>query len=106
MLSSIRGRPTSSLWSDRSQAIVSEIAVAIQKKRRLRIVYTPPGETVSPLCTDVTPFCLTTAEERWYLVGRSSWHRKVHRFDLEHIQTAEQGDDAPESPPLTEQLPI
>jgi predicted DNA-binding transcriptional regulator YafY len=97
LLNSIRGVPSSTLWPGGPQAVVAEILSAISRKRQVRIVYDPPEGDAAPIRTKVTPDCLMTCEGRWYLVGRSSWHRKVHRFDLEHLQVAGQVDEFQES---------
>lgn len=97
LLSSIRGVPFATLWPGGSQIVIAEILSAISKKRQIRIVYDPPEENAILIRTKVTPNCLLASEGRWYLAGRSSWHRKVCRFDLEHIQMAKQVADFQES---------
>jgi predicted DNA-binding transcriptional regulator YafY len=97
LLNAIRGIPSSVLWPGGSQAVVAEILSAIGQKRQIRIVYDPPEGTAIPVRTKVTPNCLTASEGCWYLIGRSSWHRKVYRFDLKHIQIAEQVANSHES---------
>jgi predicted DNA-binding transcriptional regulator YafY len=68
---------------------IYEIFLALRQKRPLRIVYDSKQETVRPLRTKVTPEQLVAAQGAWHLIGRSSWHRKVHRFDLRHILSTE-----------------
>jgi predicted DNA-binding transcriptional regulator YafY len=102
LLNSIRGIPSSALWPEGSQAVAAAILSAISQKRQVRIVYDPPVGTAIPLRTKVTPHCLMASEGRWYLIGRSSWHRKVYRFDLKHIQIAEQVDNSHESMETTD----
>lgn len=101
LLGSIRGVPSATLWPGGSQVVIAEIISAISQKRQVRIVYEPPEETAEPIRTKVTPNCLMASEGCWYLVGRSSWHRKTQRFDLERIQIAEQVDDSHESTETT-----
>jgi predicted DNA-binding transcriptional regulator YafY len=98
LLSSIRGVPSSALWPEKPHAVVGKILSAISQKQQIRIVYIPPEETATPVRTKITPECLMASDGRWYLVGRSSWHRKVRRFDLEHIQVAEQVADSTSEP--------
>jgi predicted DNA-binding transcriptional regulator YafY len=101
LLNSIRGTHSSALWPGGSQAVVAEILSAISQKRQVRIVYDPSDGTAISVHTKVTPNCLMASEGRWYLVGRSSWHRKTQRFDLEHIQIAKQVDNSRESKKTT-----
>ncbi len=93
LLSSIRGIPSSRLWPGGPQSVVAEILSAISQKQQVRIVYDPPEGTAIPVRTKVTPNCLIASEGHWYLVGRSSWHRRVCRFDLRHVCCAEQTEN-------------
>jgi predicted DNA-binding transcriptional regulator YafY len=97
LLSAVRGAPTSALWPKGPQAVVAEILSAIKQEREVRITYTPPKKVKSPIRTKVTVHRLKAIDGRWYLIGRSSWHRRVHRFNLEHIQSVEQVDHTGES---------
>jgi predicted DNA-binding transcriptional regulator YafY len=90
LLSSIRGIPSATLWPRGSQAVITEILSAISQKGQVRIVYEPAETATTPFHTKVTPNYLLVSEGHWYLIGRSSWHRKEYRFDLEHIRTVEQ----------------
>ena len=90
LLNSVRGNLPSSPWPEGPQSVVNEILSALYKKQQVRITYDPDEATSMPLQLRVTPNCLMTSEGHWYLIGRSSRHRKILRFDLKHIQMAEQ----------------
>lgn len=95
LLNSIRGKPNSDLWPIGQPLVLAEIFSSISQKRQVRIVFSPPGKITRPIHTKVTPDCLMASSDgRWYLVGRSSWHRKTRRFDLVDIQFAEQVEDS------------
>jgi predicted DNA-binding transcriptional regulator YafY len=97
LLNSVGGKPSSSLWPQGSQPAIAEILLAIRQKRQIRVIYRS-GEKSSPsLRTKITPQRLVAAPGHWYLIGRSSWHRKVFRFDLQHIRHAEQTEQCSES---------
>ena len=93
LLKSVSGKPSTTLWPRGSRPVVAEILTALRQKRHIRIVYHPSEESARPLQTKVTPHQLVAAQGHWYLVGRSSWHRKVWRFDLRHIHQAEHLED-------------
>jgi predicted DNA-binding transcriptional regulator YafY len=93
LLSSIRGNPSLKLWPEGPPGVAAEILSAISLQRQVRIIYDSPEGIVGPIRTKVTPNCLMASDGRWYLVGRSSWHRKTQHFDLEYIQLAEQASD-------------
>ena len=93
LLSSIRGDPSLKLWPEGPPGIAAEILSAISLQRQVRIVYDPPEGIDGPIRTKVTPNSLMASDGRWYLIGRSSWHRKTQHFDLEYIQLAEQASD-------------
>ncbi len=97
LLNAVGGIPAATLWPRGSQRVIKEILTALRQKRYIRIVYHPPDKSASSLRTKVTPHQLMAAEGHWYLIGRSSWHRRVCRFDLRHIRWAEQTDSASES---------
>jgi len=39
------------------------------------------------------------ADDGWFLVGKSSWHRKPYTFDIQDIMRAEITDDSYSIPP-------
>ena len=98
LLNSIRGDLSSPSWSEGQQSIVAEILTALRQKQQIRIIYDSEETTCAPLHTKVTPNGLMISEGCWYLIGRSSQHRKVFRFDLRHIRMAEQVDNSHEPP--------
>lgn len=90
LLNSIHIASPATSWLGGSQSAVMEVLSAICRKQQVRIVYKPKtGAGKPPVHTKVTPNRLITSDGRWYLVGRSTWHRKTYRFDVEHIQSAE-----------------
>jgi len=97
LLNSVSGKPSPSLWPQGSQPAIAEILTAIRQKRQIRVIYRSEEKSTPSLCTKITPQCLVAAPGRWYLIGRSSWHRKVLRFDLRHIRHAEQTENCPDS---------
>jgi len=97
LLNSVGGKPSPSLWPKGSQPAIAEILTAIRQKRQIRVVYRSEDESTPSLHTKVTPQRLVAVPGRWYLIGRSSWHRKVFRFDLRHIRYAEQTENCPDS---------
>jgi predicted DNA-binding transcriptional regulator YafY len=90
LLSSVVRTAPASLPSRDLQQMIHEILTAIRRRRPIRIVYNSGGETVRLIKTKVTPQRLAVSQENWYLIGRSSWHRKQYRFNLLHIRQAEQ----------------
>jgi predicted DNA-binding transcriptional regulator YafY len=93
LLSSIGGRPSPRLWPEGSQSAIAEILAALRENRAVRVVFCPPDKPASCLQTKISGHRLVAAGGHWYLVGRSSWHRKVFRFDLQHIRHAEQAEE-------------
>jgi predicted DNA-binding transcriptional regulator YafY len=100
LLKSIGGKPSAIGWPQGSRPIVGDILTALRQKRQIRIVYYSPTEL--GVQTKITPRQLVAAQGKWYLVGRSSWHRKVRRFDMSHIREAELLENTfkPEESPL------
>ncbi len=94
LLSLIEGKPFQTLWPGGSQPVVAEILAALRQKRPIRIIYRSAKKSTPSLCTKITSHRLVAHQKRWYLVGRSSWHRKIIRFDLRHIQHAEQTENS------------
>jgi predicted DNA-binding transcriptional regulator YafY len=93
LLSSVGGRPTPRLWPQGSHSAIAEILAAVRENRAVRVVYSPPEKPASSLQTKISRQRLVAAGGHWYLIGRSSWHRKVFRFDLKHIRHAEQAEE-------------
>jgi predicted DNA-binding transcriptional regulator YafY len=98
LLNSVGGKPSPALWPEGKKLVINEILVAIGQKRPIRIIYHLPEGDTPPVQTKITPHQLIAAQGRWYLVGRSSLHRKVCRFDVQHIQHAVQTDESTSSP--------
>jgi predicted DNA-binding transcriptional regulator YafY len=76
-------------WPGRQSPFVGEILLAIRQKQYLRLLYDTGGGNERPVQTKVTPYRLVIVDSHWALVGRSSWHRTVRNFTLEHIRHAE-----------------
>jgi predicted DNA-binding transcriptional regulator YafY len=94
LLTSVSGRPLPTLWPRASQSVIGEILAAIRSDNPLRIVYRTDDESASAVHTKISAHRLVATDGRWYLVGRSSWHRKVCRFDLQHIRHAGQAESS------------
>ena len=88
-----------------SPPAIREIFLAIRQKRQIRIVYDSEDEIVRPVRTKVIPQQLVATQGSWYLIGRSSWHRKVCRFDLRHILSTEQVASSCESAEIAANAP-
>ena len=97
LLDAVNGKPSPALWPQESQAAVAEILTAIRQKRAVRIVYRTARQPSAAIRTKITSHHLVAAGRHWYLVGRLSWHRKVFRFDLRHIRSAQQINESPNS---------
>jgi len=94
LLSSVEGKPSFNILPQGTPAVVAEILSALSRKRPIRIEYCSADEATPPLTTKITPQRLIAYRGNWYLVGQSSWHRKVFRFDLRHIRRVEQTEDS------------
>jgi predicted DNA-binding transcriptional regulator YafY len=94
LLNSVSSDPLPVPCPTGSQRVIYELFAAIRQKRPIRIVYDSENEPIRPIRTKVTPRQLAAIDGSWHLIGRSSWHRKVYRFDLQHILIAEQVKDA------------
>jgi predicted DNA-binding transcriptional regulator YafY len=78
--------------------VFKDILESIGLRKQIRIFF---NETAAPNCviqTKVSPYYLVTAPERWYLFGKSTWHRKVLAFDIHAIEKVEITDDDYEIP--------
>lgn len=95
LLSSVKGNPSSASWPEGSQSVITEILTALRHKQPIRIVYHPPQQTASAIHTKITAHRLIATGRQWCLVGRSSWHRKMFRFDLRHIRSVQQIGESP-----------
>jgi predicted DNA-binding transcriptional regulator YafY len=78
-------------WPTARDDVFAEILMAFRRRLQLRLRY--EGES-SPICCKVDPSRLVASRETWYLVGRSSWHRAVYRFDLRYITQAARVDNS------------
>ena len=89
------------LWCRQMDRLSSQILSAIRQRRRIRIrhclenVEDTSGIT---LRTTVAPYRLVASRETWYLIGRSSWDRKICCFNLRQVLDVEITDDAYELP--------
>jgi predicted DNA-binding transcriptional regulator YafY len=101
LLNSVVGTTPSASCQMGSPCVINKVFTAIRRQRPIRIVYDSEEEATRPLMTKVTPRQLIVSHENWYLVGRSSWHRKNYRFALQHIQTAEPVENGCDSEKIT-----
>lgn len=95
LLSSVKGKPVGASWPRGPRTIVTDILTALRQRQPIRIVYHPAKQATSAIHTKITAHHLVAAGEHWHLVGRSSWHRKVFRFDLRHIHSVQQVGEPP-----------
>lgn len=97
MLNLIKGQPSQQMWSGVSQSVIAEILAALRQKRPLRITYCAAEASVPSINTKLSSYRLTSRRGQWYLVGRSSWHRKIVRFEMKYIRHAEQTEHIPDA---------
>jgi predicted DNA-binding transcriptional regulator YafY len=76
------------LNNNEQQEIYNTIIKGIRKKQRIRIV-SQMLECPTPIQTSLAPYKLVASTKGWYVIGHSSLHRKVVRFQLESIHNAE-----------------
>ena len=80
------------LHLDGNQEVYSVIIKAIRKRLRVRITYaTPEDSHLNRTC--LAPYRLVASLDGWSIIGRSSVHRKVLRFEFNQIHHAEVTDD-------------
>ncbi len=77
------------LWPTGEDGVCVEIITAIRQRRRVRITYHLGDESGQLIKTAVAPYRMVASPGGWYLIGRSSLHRMVRSFDLQHIHHAE-----------------
>ena len=74
------------------QEVYSAIVKAIRKKLKIRITYDSP-EDGHIYRTKLSPYRLVASPEGWCVIGRSSMHREILRFEFQQIRHAELTDD-------------
>jgi predicted DNA-binding transcriptional regulator YafY len=89
LLNSVVRQPSCLPWPEEKGEIGRAITMALCHRLPLRIVYQATNNGRRPIRTKVTGACLVVSEAHWYLVGRSSWHRKTCKFDVRLIRNAE-----------------
>lgn len=67
--------------------VFSQLLIAVQNKKIVNIRYYLPRERNSVLF-DLSPYHLLYSNPIWYVVGKSSLHRKVRPFKLSRIKAA------------------
>jgi predicted DNA-binding transcriptional regulator YafY len=73
---------------DGNQEVYSVIIKAIRKRSRVRITYTTPEDShLNRTC--LAPYRLVASLDGWSVIGRSSLHRKILRFEFNQIHHAE-----------------
>jgi predicted DNA-binding transcriptional regulator YafY len=76
-----------------SQDVYRTIIKAIRKRLRVRITYnTPEDSNLKQTC--LAPYRLIASPDGWGVIGRSSLHREVLRFELQQIYHTELTEDA------------
>ncbi|MGA2033867.1 MAG: HTH domain-containing protein [Thermoguttaceae bacterium] len=95
LLSSVERQPSRIPWPKGTEDTCRTILMAIRRQRPLRIIYHAGPKTRGPIQTKVTLHRLVVSEATWQLVGRSSWHRRIYKFDIGLIRRAEQIDEIP-----------
>jgi predicted DNA-binding transcriptional regulator YafY len=87
MLQTVHLDDSSASGAEVDEVVSAEILRAVHQQQPIRIVYGNGAHP--PIRTKVMPHNLLVSSEKWQLVGRSSWHRKVLRFDMQHIRCVE-----------------
>jgi proteasome accessory factor B len=78
--------------------IYDAIRVALARQRQLRIWYRVPSTLVDE-CTKFSVYRVLLHDRHWFLVGRSSLHRRVEVIGLSWVSRAEATDDRASVPP-------
>jgi predicted DNA-binding transcriptional regulator YafY len=78
--------------------VLNKILEAIGLRKQIRIILNETTAQNHLIQTKVSPYYLVTAPERWYMFGKSTWHRKVLAFDIHDIDSVEITDDDYEIP--------
>jgi len=74
-----------------SQKVHGVIITAIRKRLRVRIAFDTP-DNLNRTC--LSPYRLIASQDGWSVIGRSSLHRRILRFNLQEIRHAELTDDS------------
>jgi proteasome accessory factor B len=74
------------------------ILEALSARRQLRLWYRDPA-TLADECTRFTLYRLILSDHHWFLVGRSSLHRRVEVIGVPWVRRAEPTDDRATVPP-------
>jgi predicted DNA-binding transcriptional regulator YafY len=78
-------QPTAKVRSEYLYLVLIDLLIAISKRRITKIHYYMPEEQ-KELVTDLSPYHIRHNENGWYVIGRSSFHKKLKTFDLSCIR--------------------
>ena len=81
-----------------NQEVFANIIRAVGKRKQIRLRISNASARNTSIQTKVTPYYFVVSPENWYLVGRSTWHRRVLWFDLQDIEHTEITDESYEIP--------
>ena len=65
--------------------IFAQLQKAILKRQIIRICYYRPDMQKS-ISTNLSPYCLMYNNHAWYVIGKSSRHKKIQKFKLNQIK--------------------
>ena len=82
---------------DVNEQILKDVVAAIRRHKKIRLSVRTGIDTVQQ--TKLSPYGLEVAADRFLLVGRSTYHRRVCRFDLSQIVHTEVLDEQIERVP-------
>jgi proteasome accessory factor B len=80
------------------RSVHDTILGALARQRQLRLWFRDPSTNASE-CTKFSIYRLILHDRHWFLVGRSSWHRRVEVIGLPWVSRAELTDDVATMPP-------
>jgi predicted DNA-binding transcriptional regulator YafY len=78
--------------------VFTNVFQALKERKLIRFrLSRAPGETKT-ICTKVAPYHFDVSSDSWYVIGRSSWHRRVVDFNLQDINQTELTEEDYEIP--------
>jgi predicted DNA-binding transcriptional regulator YafY len=95
---SCRQESSKTIKTEIDEGVFKKILDALGQRKYIRLCLASlscPSENVQ---TKVAPYFFIASSTTWYLIGQSSWHRHVLRFDIQEIRHAEITDDHYEIP--------
>jgi len=85
--------PSTKPQGEEEEKTRSAILRAIRLRRQILVHYDSEDGQQSLVSSKVTPHHLVVSPGEWHLVGHSTWHRDVVRFDVGRIRQTELTDD-------------